>query len=152
MTRKGGQNQPLTFNWCFGVQIHGIFFLTENLEKTQWQFWQLEGSLEFFPGFSPIPRYCLLWISFFFLTLKNPPAILAEVYCFTLVLKNLECLEWYLLGFLCLKILHRSQIRWPQKFCFSLSLSLSLYIYISVIIFTFKLHLQAFVVVYVQVF
>ena len=39
-----------------------------------------------------------------------PTAILAEAYCFTRVPKNLSSSEICFLGFLCLKILHRTQI------------------------------------------
>ena len=39
-----------------------------------------------------------------------PTAILAEAYCFTRVPKNLTWSEICFLGFLCLKILHRTQI------------------------------------------
>ena len=39
-----------------------------------------------------------------------PTAILAEAYCFRRVLKNLACFEKCFLCFLCLKILHRTQI------------------------------------------
>ena len=45
-------------------------------------------------------------------------------------MKNLACFKLWFLGFLCLKILHRTQIHWPQIFCLYLSLSLSLYIYL----------------------
>ena len=77
-----------------------------------------------------------------------PTAILAEAYCFCRVTKNLECFELCFLWFLCLNILHRTQIRWPQIFCFSLSLSL----YISVIISRFTFCLQVFLQVLFKVF
>ena len=57
-----------------------------------------------------------------------PTAILTEAYCFCRVLKNLAFFKMCFLGFLYLKILHRTQIRWPQIFCLYLSVSL----YISV--------------------
>ena len=43
-------------------------------------------------------------------------------------MKNLACFKICFWGFLCLKILHRTQIRWPKIFCLYVSFSL----YISV--------------------
>ena len=77
-----------------------------------------------------------------------PTAILAEAYSFCRVTKNLECFKLCFLWFLCLNILHRTQIRWSQIFCFSLSL----YIYISVIISRFTFCLQVFLQVLFKVF
>ena len=72
----------------------------------------------------------LIFLPSFYVPRFMPTAILAEAYCFTRVPKNLSSAKICFLRFLCLKILHRTQIRWPQKLCFSLSLYY-IFIYLS---------------------